>query len=77
MQFGSGDSLIVPATDYDTHDIIGTRKQTGAAGVLRMKSPGFGLDPNLSDAEQRAKDRFLREHPAIGEPIVTPKKRRG
>jgi len=77
MQFGSGDSLIVPATDYDTHDIIGTRKQTGSAGVLRMKSPGFGLDPGLSITEQRAKGRFLREHPAMGEPINTPKKRRG
>jgi hypothetical protein len=42
-----------------------------------MKSPGFGLDPGLSITEQRAKGRFLREHPAIGEPIVTPKKRRG
>lgn len=77
MQFGPGGSLIVPATDYDVHDIVGARRQTGAAGILREKNPGFGLDTNLSSAEQKAKGRFLREHPAVGEPINTPKKRRG
>lgn len=65
MQFSSGDSLIVPVTDYDTHDIVGLRKQTGAAGALRAKGPGFGLDPNLSEQAKKAKDRFLREHPAV------------
>ena len=65
MQFGSGDSLIVPAVDYDIHDIVGLRKQTGAAGTLRGKSPGFGLNPNLTEQAQAAKKRFLREHPAV------------
>jgi hypothetical protein len=76
MQFNPGGNLVVPAVDYDTHDIIGLRRQTGSAGVLREKKPGFGLDPDLSPAQERAKGRFLREHPLVGEPINTPRKRR-
>lgn len=77
MQFGDGGSLTVPATDYDTHDIIALREQGGYAGLLREKKSGFGLDQKLSPSEQKAKARFLREHPAVGEPIKISKKRRG
>jgi len=77
MKFGPGGSLILPTDDFDKHDITALREPKGVAGILREKSPGFGLDPNLSASEQRAKARFLREHPAVGEPINTPKKRRG
>lgn len=77
MNFGPGGSLVLPTADYDKHDIIALRPQTGAAGLLHEKKPGFGLDPNLTASQQRAKARFLREHPAVGEPINTPKKRRG
>lgn len=40
VQFKGGD-LIMPVVDYDEHDVIGLREQTGSAGLLRAKSPGF------------------------------------
>lgn len=74
VQFGGGGSLILPATDYDEHDVVGLREQTGSAGVLRQKLPGFGLKFDPSKSEQIG--RFLREHPAVEAPVSAPKRRR-
>lgn len=63
VQFGSGGRLVMPATDYDEHDAVGARRQTGSAGLLRAKLPGFGLSFDPKDAEKIG--RFLKEHPAV------------
>lgn len=63
MQFSRGGSgLILPAVNYDEHDAVGVRRQTGAMGVLRAKSPGFGA---VGAGAPGRKDSFLREHPAV------------
>lgn len=63
VQFGPGGRLVMRATDYDEHDAVGVRRQTGSAGLLRAKLPGFELSFDPKDAEKIG--RFLREHPAV------------
>lgn len=36
-----GGSLTLPVVNYDEHDIVGLRKQTGSFGELSVKNPGF------------------------------------
>lgn len=67
VQFSGGrESLILPATDYDEHDVVGLREQTGSAGILRQKLPGFGL--KFDEGKSVQIGRFLREHPAADAP---------
>lgn len=63
VQFGPGGHLVMPTADYDEHDAVGVRNQTGSAGLLRNKLPGFGLEFDPGDADKVS--RFLREHPAV------------
>jgi hypothetical protein len=55
VQFQGG-KLSLPAVDYDEHDNITLRPFTGAAGILRAKTPGFGA---RSTARQRMANKFL------------------
>lgn len=80
MRFGTGEEpLELPVSDFDKHDITFLRhhlerRETGRAGILREKTPGF--EKKRPVGTEAAQDRFLREHPVVISPNPRNKGRR-
>lgn len=58
-------NVVMPAADYDTHDVIWAREKLPVAGMLRAKGQSFGHQ--LTEKEQKQASKFLLRHEPAGE----------
>lgn len=66
VQFKGG-RMVLPAVDYDEHDVIAMRPFSGSAGILRAKNPAFSKrDPE----RQKKASKFLTDQHTPYEPGV-------